>query len=764
LPWGETLPCFGPVPARIPIPRREFARQSPFMIPLDRSLASLRGIGPKRAAELAALGYEVCEDLLFHLPFRYEDRRLRLPLSRLAEGDRISFLATVRAPRTIWTRRRGFNIFQAKLDDGTAVIPAVWYNQPYLARALPEGREAWFFGELRRARTGDRALRFENPQYETVDPEPESAPLHTARIVPVYERLGSLSGKMVRALVHAILEGEGGGGDRDPGRADDPLPDAMRARLGFPARDEALRLVHFPEPGASLETLNAFATPHYRRLVFDEFFQLHLGLALRRARTRRAERGFVYIAGADIRARLAPILPYTLTGGQTKVFEEIVADLTSPHPMHRLLQGEVGSGKTILAALAMALAAENGLQAALMAPTEVLAEQHAHSLGERLAPVGHPPVLLTSSVKGAERRARLAALASGEARIAVGTHALIEEGVTFARLGLVVVDEQHRFGVMQRARLGGKGSAHAARSREAHDATDPTAGRDRGLGTGVDTLVMTATPIPRTLALAAYGDLDLSVLDEMPPGRSPVTTRLLSEADRPRLDATLRAAIAAGRQVYVVTPLAVGSEKLDLKAARETAESLAAGALAGSTVGLLHGRMKPAEKSAVMDAFRAGRLAALVATTVVEVGIDVPNATLLVVEHAERFGLSQLHQLRGRIGRGAHPGTCLLVAGDDIGETARARLDAIENETSGFRLAEIDLSLRGPGEVLGTRQSGLPDLRAGDLVRDRDLFEIARTEAFTLVEAEGEDGPAVRRFALGMRAAWRRRWLLSAVG
>lgn len=716
----------------VPVPR-----DNPRMFPLDRSLATLRGIGPKRAAELAALGFATFEDLLFHLPFRYEDRRLHLPLSRLAEGDRVSFLATVRAPRTIWTRRRGFSIFQARLDDGTAAIPAVWYNQPYLARSLTEGREAWFFGALRRARTGDRALRFENPQYETVDPEPESAPLHTARIVPVYERLGSLSGKMIRTLVHAILEGEGVAGDdgtfpiscaeglpadagRGRGRAADPLPDAMRARLGLTSRDEALRLVHFPPEGASLEALNAFATPHHRRLVFDEFFRLHLRLALRRARTRRAVRGFTYAADARVLARLAPILPFTLTRGQTKVFEEIVADLTSPHPMNRLLQGEVGSGKTILAALAMALAAENRVQSALMAPTEVLAEQHARSLGERLAAAGHVPVLLTSSVKGAERRGCLAALASGEAMIAVGTHALIEEGVTFARLGLVVVDEQHRFGVVQRARLGGKGALP-------------------------DVLVMTATPIPRTLALAAYGDLDLSVLDEMPPGRSPVTTCVLGEADRAQVDAAMRDAIAAGRQVYVVTPLAVGSEKLDLRAARETAERLGSEALAGHAVGLLHGRLKPKDKADVMNAFRAGRLAALVATTVVEVGIDVPNAALLVVEHAERFGLSQLHQLRGRIGRGAHPGACLLVAGDDIGETARARLAAIERETSGFRLAEIDLQLRGPGEFLGTRQSGIPDLRAGDLVRDRDVFETARREAFALVEAEGEDGPVVLR-------------------
>jgi len=923
------------------------------MLHLDRSLSTLRGIGPKRASELAGLGYETFEDLLYHLPFRYEDRRLRLPLSRLAEGDRISFLATVRAPRMIWTRRRGFNIFQAKLDDGTAVFPVVWYNQPYLARALTEGREAWFFGELRRARTGDRALRFENPQYETVDPEPESVPRHTARIVPIYERLGSLSGKSVRALVHAIWEdadadtdagasadsgasgdedaaavagadaarrdaggesvaeapgadaatraaggesaadsgadaarrdaggesvaeaagadadprgagggsvadrgadaarrgaggesvaeaagadadprGAGGGSaadrgadaarrgaggesvaeaagaDADPrgadgesrGRAHDPLPAAMRERLGLVARDEALRRVHFPETGASLEELNAFTTPHYRRLVFDEFFGLNLGLALRRAGARRVTRGFAYVADAKVRARLAPILPFTLTGGQTRVLDEIVADLVSPHPMNRLLQGEVGSGKTILAALVMALAAENGLQAALMAPTEVLAAQHARSLSERLAAVGLAPVLLTSAVKGEERRARLAALASGEAKIAVGTHALIEEGVAFARLGLVIVDEQHRFGVMQRARLGGKAGPETpaatpaptrdvlpavARTATAAAAAATTTGAGPGpMGAGssrspawsrssstgsaapprVDTLVMTATPIPRTLALAAYGDLDLSVLDELPPGRSPVTTRVIGEADRPRLDATMRAAVAAGRQVFVVTPLAVGSERLDLKAAQETAQRLAAGALAGTTVGLLHGRMKPAEKSAVMEAFREGRLAVLVATTVVEVGIDVPNASLLVVEHAERFGLSQLHQLRGRIGRGAHPGTCLLVAGEDIGETARARLAAIERETSGFRIAEADLALRGPGEVLGTRQSGIPDLRAGDLVRDRDVFDIARREAFALVDTEGENGPVVRRLIEGMRAAWRRRWRLSEVG
>ncbi len=685
------------------------------MLDLDAPLTTVPGIGPRRAASLEALGCRTVEDLLLHLPFRYEDRARFMPLASVREGDRVSFLATVRAPRLIRTRRRGFSIFQATLDDGTAALPVLWYNQPYLGRVLAEGRSAYLYGELRMARTGKPALRFENPQFELVDAgDPD--PIHAGRIVPVYEKLGSLSGKMLRRLIHNVLEGGGGGGE-----GADFLPAELRARLGFPPREEALREVHFPSRGAQgLDALNAFATPHHRRLIFEELFLLQLGLAIRRASDRKEERGFVYATGDAIRAKLKGLLPFRLTGGQREVLRELVADLTSPHPMNRLLQGEVGSGKTILAVLAMALAAENGLQSALMAPTELLAEQHERALRARLEPAGYRVVLLTSAVKGKERRERLEALRDGSAHVAVGTHALQEKEVAFHRLGLVVVDEQHRFGVMQRSRL-----------------------RDKG--TVPDTLVMTATPIPRTLALALYGDLDVSLLEELPPGRSPVATTVRDEAGREELYGWMRGELARGRQAFVIYPLVEEREGSGLRAAAAMAKRLAEETFPDHAVGLVHGRMKAEEKAAAMEAFRAGRLAVLVATTVVEVGIDVPGATILVVEHAERFGLSQLHQLRGRVGRGAEAGTCVLMAGENLTEAARARLGAIERERSGFRLAEIDLELRGPGELFGTRQAGLPDLRVASLVRDRELLEEARREAFALVGEAGAGFSAARR-------------------
>ena len=752
------------------------------MLSLDTPLRFVKGIGPQRALALRRKGYETVEDLLLHLPIHYEDRRRFAPLAELGEGVRAAFLAKVRAPRLIRTRRRGFTIFNAALDDGTAVVPAVWFNQPYLERSLVEGRPGFFYGELRRPRTGRGPARFENPQFEPVDPaDPE--PVHAGRIVPVYEKIGSLTGRMIRSLIHRILEpvgGAGGGADGAAGGAEDGatpraglsggpecvpgaanggvtagsggtalpgpcetafelIPAEVLRRNGLPDREQSLRLVHFPADGP-LDALNRRATPHHRRLIFEEFFLLQLGIAQRRDEALREERGFLYETTPEIREKLKGILPFRLTPGQRGALREIVGDLRSPHPMNRLLQGDVGSGKTIVAVLAMALAAENGLQSALMAPTEILAEQHARSLGALLEPAGYRLVLLTSAAKGRARAERLAALASGEAHMAVGTHALVQKGVAFRRLGLVVIDEQHRFGVMQRATL-----------------------REKGLSP--DTLVMTATPIPRTLALTVYGDLDTSMIADLPPGRGQIRTFVREEGDRGRLYEWMRREIASGRQAFVVYPLIEESSTTDLRAAKAMARRLAADVFGGFRVGLVHGGMRSEEKADVMTRFRDGEVSVLVATTVVEVGIDVPNATILVIEHAERFGLSQLHQLRGRIGRGSRESTCVLMAGGNPTEAARARLGAIEKESSGFRLAEIDLDLRGPGEVFGTRQSGLPDLRIGNLARDRDLMEAARREAQAMVlSGEGPRGARMRVFLERLRPAWRERFKLSRVG
>ncbi len=567
-------------------------------------------------------------------------------------------------------------------------------------------------------------LTLRHPDFEIVGND-EDERLHTGRLVPIYPATEGLQQRQLRRIMRMVV-------DEHAAAVADPLPLEMRLRRALPELAAALRDIHVPESEVAL-------APARHRLAFDDFLLLQLGLAILRGRTNSAN-GLAMAPRGRLVAGLRASLPYTLTGAQERVWDEIRRDMAAPHPMHRLLQGDVGSGKTVVAALAVLTAIEAGYQAAVMAPTEILAEQHLLTLQRLLAPLGIAIQLLTSGIKGRERAERLANVAAGNVHCVVGTHALVQEGVEFRRLGLAVVDEQHRFGVAQRARL-----------------------RDKG--EHPDLLVMTATPIPRTLALTLYGDLDLSLLDEMPPGRQRVKTYARKESARPRVYRFLRDQIAAGRQVYIVYPLVEESEVMDLRAATAMAERLRADVFPDLTVGLLHGRLTAAEKEAVMRRFKAGEIHLLVSTTVIEVGIDVPNASVMVIEHAERFGLSQLHQLRGRVGRGPWKSFCILMQGDHPSEDARRRVEAITATNDGFEVAEADLRLRGPGEFFGTRQSGLPEFRVADLLRDGAVLEEARGEALGLVAADPDlRAPEHRALREALLARWRGKLGLASAG
>ena len=664
------------------------------------------------------------EDLLFHLPFRYEDRSAFLPIAALAPGARATVRGRVMTAVLRRTRARGFTIFEAVIEDGSGAIRAVFFNQPYLRTLLPRGRDVILYGEATPARHGRHGLVLQSPQIEVV-PAGDTEAIHTGRVVPIHPRLPEMSPRTIRGVMHHLLR-------ELPADLADPLPAGMAAARGFPERRRAFAEVHFPSPEADPADLAAFRTPAHRRLIFEEFFFLQLGFALARSKSDAQGRPGPGLRVNDaLRARLRAVLPYHLTGGQRRALAEIAKDMMSPRPMNRLLQGDVGCGKTVVALLAMLLVAENGLQAAFMAPTEILAEQHQRAFLRLLEGRGVRVGLLTASVTGAARRQILAGLKSGDLPLVVGTHALTEEAVDFRALRLAVIDEQHRFGVAQRARLRAKGESP-------------------------DVLVMTATPIPRSLALTVYGDLDISVIDELPPGRRPVRTVLREEAARHKVEDFVRREVAAGRQVYVVYPLIDESEALDVKAAAAMAERLRKEAFPGIGVGLLHGRLKSEERDAVMADFVAGRLPILVATTIIEVGIDVPNATVMIIEQAERFGLSQLHQLRGRVGRGAHASWCVLLAGAAIGEEARRRLEVMCETGDGFEVARRDLELRGPGQFFGTRQSGFADLRLGDILRDRDLLEDARAAAFeAAATARSTTGGGALLEHLGRRLAGR---------
>ncbi|HEY1865768.1 MAG TPA: ATP-dependent DNA helicase RecG, partial [Candidatus Acidoferrales bacterium] len=560
------------------------------------------------------------------------------------------------------------------------------------------------------------------------------------RIVPIYEAIGVVSSRMIRRIIHGLLENL-------VSPPFDPLPAEILERYAFPARGDALRFVHFPPSDVPLEMLNAFRSPAHRRLIFEEFFFYQLSLALRRQQAERQPGIAFRVREPQIREALKHILPFKPTDAQKRVLAEIAADLERPVPMNRLLEGDVGSGKTIVALEAATIVIENGFQVALMAPTEILAVQHFLSARRIFARAGYVVEVLASGLKAAAKRDVAERVKSGQVQLLVGTHALIEDPIAFARLGLVIVDEQHRFGVLQRKRLIDKGLTEQ--------------------GVVPDVLVMTATPIPRTLSLTLYGDLDVSVIDRLPPGRTPVETRWSSAEHLPGVWDFLRRQVAAGRQAYVVYPVIEQSKsdeaRRSLKAAIVEYERLQKSVFPQLRLGLLHGRMRSDEKDAVMEAFRRGEVNILVSTTVIEVGVDVPNATVMVIEHAERFGLAQLHQLRGRIGRGAEKSTCILVAPKPISGEGQERLETMVATNDGFAIAETDLKLRGPGEFFGTRQHGALGLDVANPLRDRELLETARREAFALA-GNPEAEAARRRLLDSLAPEWQRRYQLASVG
>ena len=696
---------------------------------LRTPLQYVTGVGPRRAADFANAGLHVLEDLLLRLPLRYEDRDRARPIAALQAGDLTAVVGEVLACGARSTRRRGFRVFEMVVTDGSGRIRAVFFNQSFLAGVFTPRCKVALFGKVEPRRFGG-GLQLTNPAYELLadataaDDDPR---IHTGRIVPVYEKIGGVTSKTMRRIVHAALA-------RLPPAIDDPLPPGIRRRHDLLDRRDALVRAHFPARGTSLEDLDQHRTPARRRLVFEEFFLFQIGLALRRRALVAERKPRAIRVDGRIRRAALDVLPFRLTGDQRRALREIVGDLTSARPMNRLLQGDVGSGKTIVALLAALVAMENGLQVAMMSPTELLAEQHFLNVARLLEPARFDVVLLTGALAPRARREAWERLAAGRAQLAVGTHALMQDAVRFAQLGLAIIDEQHRFGVIQRAAL-------------------------RGKGVQPDVLVMTATPIPRTLALTAYGDLDVSVIRERPPGRQPVTTRLAAEADRAEVYRFVQGQLRAGRQGYVVYPLVEESEKVDLKAATAMARHLESDVFSDFRVGLVHGRMKPDERDAVMSAFGAGELHLLVATTVIEVGIDVANASVMLIEHAERFGLAQLHQLRGRVGRGPHRAHCILLHQGALSDAAGARLAAVAATDDGFAIAERDLEIRGPGDFFGTRQSGMPAFRVGDLVRDYGVMDEARRAALAWLAA----GPPQSALD-ALTAGWAERFGLVGIG
>jgi ATP-dependent DNA helicase RecG len=692
---------------------------------LATPLQYLKGVGPRRAADLARAGLLTVEDLLYRFPIRYEDRSRLQTIASLKPGQPASIAGRVLSCGLRTTRRPGFKIFDAAVDDGTGSIRISWLNQPYLRDVFARGQHVVLYGAIEMR--GHGGLQLTNPQYEILDDE-EGETVHTGRIVPVYEKTGTITPKIQRRLVFDALQ-------RLPADLPDPLPESIRARHRFPARAAALLAAHFPPEDAALDALNRFDTTAQRRLIFEEAFLFQMGVLARR-RFAAAEQKPVRVHVDDrIRDSARRVLPFKLTNGQKESLKEIVDDLQRPHPMNRLLQGDVGAGKTIVALLAAIVEMENGLQVAFMAPTEILAEQHFLNISRLLRDSRFRVALLTGATTAAARRRQLAEVASGAIHLVVGTHALVQGDVAFRQLGMVVIDEQHRFGVLQRATL-----------------------RTKGLHP--DVLVMTATPIPRTLALTLYGDLDVSVIRDVPPGRLPVKTIAKPESRRDDVWTVVREQMDAGRQAYVIYPLVDESEKIDVKAATAMADHLAQEVFPAYRVGLLHGRMKADAKERVMAAFAAGDLQMLVTTTVVEVGVDVANASMMVVEHAERFGLSQLHQLRGRVGRSSHQSYCVLLYQSPLSEEARERLKAMTETTDGFAIAERDLLLRGPGDFFGTRQAGVPTFRLIDLIRDRETMELAQREAAQWFESEK---PAAATIA-ALLESWESRFKLIGVG
>jgi ATP-dependent DNA helicase RecG len=783
------------------------------VLELSTPVKFVRRIGERIAVELAKRGVDTVEDLLYHLPFRYEDRLNPSPISSLKAGAMASIIGEVRGSALLQTRH--MPLFEVTVGQGLDTVKCMWFRGGYLKDKFHAGQMVALYGKLEPSRSSAGKFKMIQPQFEIIPTnasgdDAELAMLEIGRIVPVYETLGGttawgakLGSKWLRRVLWTIFEeleqqrlSEPASGQTSV-ESPETLPADLLKRLKLPARLQALKAVHFPEAGTPMTDLIAATTPGHRRLIFEELFYLELGLELKRRRMRERA-GTPFATNEGVRKAIKQVLPFHPTAAQKRVLGEIVADMRRPQPMRRLLQGDVGSGKTIVAMQAALVAIENGYQAALMAPTEILATQHYLSakklLREAISPrTGRPyrVTLLTGSLDEATKRAARGTIYRGDAHLAIGTHALIEDKVDFASLGLVIVDEQHRFGVQQRFRLMKK-----------DDALDP------------DVLVMTATPIPRTLALTLYGDLDASVIDEMPPGRTPIVTRRTTEERADDVWQFVRKQVAQGRQAYIVYPVIEGTkndqpeldfpddEKSDaaakaeaelrgestaphktvtksaapkkatkpvqaevfpkarLRSATEMHDALHMGALAGLRLGLLHGRMNADDKEVSMARFKRGDIDVLIATTVIEVGVDVPNASVMVIEHAERFGLAQMHQLRGRVGRGSAKSYCILMTGGRVSEQAEQRLDAMVRTQNGFELAELDLQQRGPGEFFGTRQAGLPEFRVANLIRDRAQLELAKIEAARFAR---EPDPAISREETDavwsrLKQQWQRRY------
>jgi ATP-dependent DNA helicase RecG len=767
------------------------------VLELSTPIKFVKRVGERVAEALAKRGVETVEDLLYHLPFRYEDRLNPVPIRALKAGAMASIIGEVRG--SVLLRTRSMPIFEMTVGQGLDTVKCMWFHGSYLKDRFKAGEMVALYGKLEASRSTMGKFKMIQPQFEILpaadSAEAEFVSLEVGRIVPVYEFLGGttawgakLTSRWLRRVVWGLLDELASQQavestvQRVSSAVPETLPLAMCDRLGLPGRLEALRAVHFPEAGTPMTELMSASTSAHKRLIFEELFYLELGLELKRRRLRERE-GTAFTTDEGVRKALKQILPFHPTSAQKRVLAEIAADMRKTQPMRRLLQGDVGSGKTIVAMQAALVAIENGYQAALMAPTEILATQHYLSarklLGDAISPrtgKSYRVTLLTGSLDEAAKREARGRIYRGETELAIGTHALIEEKVDFNNLGLVIVDEQHRFGVQQRFRLMKKPGAD-------------------GRSSEPDVLVMTATPIPRTLALTLYGDLETSVIDELPPGRTPVVTRRTTEERAEDVWSFVKKLVAAGQQAYIVYPVIEGArddqpeldfaldeeqeaastgkkadasaslragrddklskrqkkkvtaEKLfapkkALRAATDMYEDLRAGALTGLRLGLLHGRLSPDDKEVVMRRFQRGEIDVLIATTVIEVGVDVPNASVMVIEHAERFGLAQMHQLRGRVGRGAAKSYCILMTGGQVSEQAEARLDAMVATQNGFELAELDLEQRGPGEFFGTRQAGMPEFRVANLLRDRAVLELAKAEAARFVQ---QPDPAITR-------------------
>ncbi len=689
---------------------------------LAAPVTAVKGIGPRTQKLLEIKGIRCIRDLLFFVPRRYEDRRTITRIADTVPGQVYIMIGSIINFGVKWYGRK--KLFEASIQDGSGVLLAKWFkgNERYLRSQLVKGKEMLLMAEVR---GWGGAREVIHPEFEIFDPEEErnqGEQLHFGRIVPIYSETEGLHQKIIRKIIREAV-------NKNLHAIVDTLPEEIRRRQGLSTLGDAVREIHFPEETDCFTEDGKVCSNALRTLVFDEFFYFQLAMALR-ARGTLKEQGIAFDTTGNLMSRFHENLSFSLTGAQRRVIETILQDMRQPHPMNRLVHGDVGCGKTVVAMSAMVTACENGWQCVMMAPTEILAEQHFRQVGRWAEALGLKAALLTGKLKSAERARVNRDIREGSIDIVVGTQALIQDGVAFRRLGLAVIDEQHRFGVMQRATL-----------------------RQKGLNP--DILFMTATPIPRTLAMTVYGDLEVSMIDEMPPGKKEILSKIFRERQRSTVYEVIRNEIGKGHQIYVVYPLVEASEKLDLRDATRMGETLKREVFPQCRVEVLHGQMRPEVKDQIMNDFAAGVIQILVSTTVVEVGIDVPNATLMVVEHAERFGLSQLHQLRGRVGRSDIQSYFILMTGNSQTDVATRRLRVIEKTSDGFLIAEEDLAIRGAGEFLGVKQSGLPEFLVGNIVRDQEILNDARTEAFALVD---EDPDMIRPDHAILLDILRERW------